>query len=112
MQLDWPLQYPGRFLFLVVLYPIAEELVFRGLLQGWLLTRLPHHYAGISLANIIASVCFVAAHFWHHTGIWALAVFFPSLVFGFFRDRYGRTLPAILLHCFYNLGYFWLFYPA
>ena len=33
-------------------------------------------------------------------------IFFPSLVFGELRDRYQRTLPAILLHSFYNLGFY------
>jgi membrane protease YdiL (CAAX protease family) len=36
-------------------------------------------------------------------------VFFPSLVFGLFKDRTQRLLAPILLHVFYNAGYFWLF---
>jgi len=36
-------------------------------------------------------------------------VFFPSLVFGYFKDRTGRLTAPILLHIFYNAGFLWLF---
>ncbi len=109
--LAWPLASPLRFLTLVLLYPVLEEVVFRGFIQGWLSDRLAinPNWFGVSLANLITSMLFVAIHFWQHPPLWALAVFVPSLLFGFFKDRYHHLMPAILLHCFYNLGYFWLF---
>jgi membrane protease YdiL (CAAX protease family) len=45
-------------------------------------------------------------HFINHPPFWALAVFFPSLVFGYFRDRCDSVVPAITLHILYNFGYF------
>ena len=38
----------------------------------------------------------------------AASVVVPSLVFGHLRDRTGSTVPAILVHGWYNLGYFTL----
>jgi len=108
--LSWPVELPGKFLLLVLLYPLVEELVFRGVIQGWLLTRINRSWRGVSLANLLTSVLFVALHLWQHPPLWAFAVFVPSLIFGFFRDRYQSVIPAIILHSFYNLGYFWMFY--
>ncbi len=35
----------------------------------------------------------------------------PSLVFGYFKDKYHSLTAPILLHVFYNAGFFWLFAP-
>lgn len=99
------------FLQLALLYPVVEELVFRGLLQEKLwqtrLSRLSIYC--ISLPNIVTSAIFTGFHFLAHPPAWAVAVIIPSLVFGFFRDRYQHVLPAVVLHVFYNCGYFMLF---
>lgn len=94
-----------------LLYPILEEVAFRGLIQGWLWSsRAGRSLAsGISLPNLITSLVFTSLHFFYHPPLWALAVFVPSLVFGFFRDRYQHLGPAIYLHIFFNSGYFLLF---
>jgi len=109
--LKWLTENPLLFLQLALLYPIVEELVFRGLLQETLwqtrLSRLSIYC--ISMPNILTSIIFTAFHFLAHPPVWALAVIIPSLVFGFFRDRYQHVLPAIILHVFYNSGYFILF---
>jgi len=89
----------------IALYPVLEELCFRGLLQGWLLQRLGGAtHAGISAANLITSLAFAAAHLHAQPPAWALATLLPSLVFGWVRERYGRVLPAIALHVYYNAG--------
>jgi len=106
----WPLREPLRFLYPALLYPVVEELVFRGLLQDLFHRRLKPWYAGpFSHANVLTSVLFTALHFINHPPLWAAAVFVPSLVFGFFKDRTGRLAAPIVLHVFYNGGYFWLF---
>lgn len=107
---SWPLQSPARFLYPALLYPVVEELVFRGLVQelihrylkAWTLGPLTH-------ANIFTSLLFTALHFFSHPPLWAAAVLAPSLLFGFFKDRSGGLSAPILLHVFYNSGYFWLF---
>jgi len=36
---------------------------------------------------------------------WALAAFVPSMLFGYFRDRYACIYPALALHIVYNSGF-------
>jgi hypothetical protein len=95
---------------LVLLQPLVEELLFRGLLQGWLRTWAwgRRQLAGVTLANLAVSLVFSALHFIHNPPLWAAGVLLPSLLFGYFRDRHGSVLPAIALHVFYNAGYFLL----
>lgn len=110
IDIAWPLRAPGRFLLLALAYPLLEEIAFRGALQGWLLTRTWARTAryGVTLANIVTSAAFTALHFFSHPALWAAAVFVPSLVFGFFRDRHRGIATPIALHVFYNAGFFWL----
>ncbi|MFN2309388.1 MAG: JDVT-CTERM system glutamic-type intramembrane protease [Gammaproteobacteria bacterium] len=107
----WPLHHPRELLILGLLYPLVEELLFRGVLQGWLRERaaLCHTFAGLSWANLLTSTLFTALHFIAHPPLAALAVFVPSLIFGHFRDRYGGLRAPIALHMYYNTGYFWIF---
>lgn len=112
--LDWVLLAPWLFLSLVFAQPVLEEVVFRGWLQGWMMEKEwgAHRFLNISSANILTSIVFVIMHFFYHAPLMALLVFIPSLVFGYFRDRYdGWLMPGILLHCFYNAGYFYLYAP-
>ena len=107
----WLSDHKWLFLQVALLYPIVEELVFRGLLQEKLwqtpLSRLSIYC--ISMPNIATSIIFTAFHFLAHPPLWAMSVFIPSLVYGFLRDRYQHVLPAVILHVFYNGGYFALF---
>lgn len=107
----WLLPKPGitpsvSFLFLAAL---VEEVVFRLLLQGEMhrLLRRAYPLPGLSLANAATSGIFAAIHLLNHPPLWALSVFFPSLVFGWAMDRYRSVLPPILLHLCYNLLYFY-----
>jgi len=117
LQLNWPLISPQIFLITVFIYPIVEELLFRGVLQGWLREQAwgMDSIAKISYANVVTSLIFSMFHLLSHTPILAAAVFFPSLVFGYFRDRYSHChymmLYPIALHMFYNAGWVWLFVP-
>jgi len=106
----WPLHDPLRFIYPALLYPIIEELIFRGYIQELVHRRLTVWRLGpFSHANILTSLLFTALHFINHPPLWAAAVFIPSLLFGFFKDRSGRLGAPIVLHVFYNSGYFWLF---
>lgn len=106
----WPLRDPLRYASLVAAWPILEELAFRGTLQPALAaTRWGAREAfGVTTANVAASLAFVAAHALTHPPEWAAAMLFPSLVFGYFRDRYRSVVPAAALHVFYNAGWFLL----
>lgn len=110
--LHWhkPFAHPWWFLQLAVIYPVLEELVFRGLLQGLVRDLLGHFRIGpLTLANAITSMLFALAHLYYNPAPVALLVFFPSLVFGYFRERTGALTASILLHGFYNAGLAWLY---
>lgn len=95
---------------LVLVYPVLEELVFRGLVQGWLLARLPGRSVGpVSAANLVTSGLFAAMHLFFRHPLWAAGALVPSLVFGHFRERHRTVITPIALHCWYNAGYFLLF---
>ncbi|VAX03132.1 hypothetical protein MNBD_GAMMA20-1756 [hydrothermal vent metagenome] len=99
-------------LLLAGLYPLLEEWLFRGLLQPQLLNYHPlrARFLGLTYANLLTSLLFGVVHLIAHPPLWAAAVIVPSLVFGAFRDRYHSVVPAIVLHSFYNLGYFLIFW--
>lgn len=94
--------------FLLFFYPVAEELLFRGIIQEYLHTKtkqLPCFFS-FSIANILTSVVFAFMHLVHHAPLFALLTFVPSLLFGYFKDRYNHLLYSIVLHMFYNACYF------
>ena len=138
-------------LFAGLIYPVLEEIVFRGALQGFLLDRLPSSLAvernqsdergvaadadtatdsetsgltsastatpryrmlvgGVSWANVLTSLAFAALHLISQPPLWAFLVFFPSLAFGWLREASGGLIFPIILHIFYNLGFFLLFH--
>ena len=105
----WPLAEPSIFLRLAIGYPVLEEIIFRGALQPWLARRLPVLNGPVSSANLAASGLFMAMHFYSHPPLWAVSVFIPSLVFGYFRDRHNSLQAPMALHVFYNTGYYWIF---
>jgi len=106
----WPLAAPAEYLLPVLIYPVLEEIVFRGLLQELAQEFISRRAFGpLSLANLLTSLVFTGFHFLNHAPLWAALVFFPSLVFGFFKDRYRTLTAPILLHVFYNAGFLLLF---
>lgn len=94
----------------VLLYPVVEELVFRGVLQGELLRLTTREgrtlrLGPVSVANALATLAFVAFHTVAQPLAWALAVAVPSLVFGHLRERFASVWPAVLVHVVYNAGF-------
>ncbi len=98
---------PGNLLLFLLVFPVLEEVVFRGLVLGTLV-RYPvlarMHGPGISAANVITAAWFAMAHLLRAPWPWALATFVPGLVFGWSRERHGTLLPPMLLHIAYNLA--------
>jgi membrane protease YdiL (CAAX protease family) len=90
--------------FLLLFYPGLEELIFRGMIQEIVAVKVGNHLVlkHLSVANIVTSLLFVAMHFVYHTPLWALLVFVPSLIFGYFKEQYKYIAPSIFLHMFYN----------
>jgi membrane protease YdiL (CAAX protease family) len=94
-----------------LLWPAVEELAFRGVAQS-ALARYRFGRAsmlGVSGANVGASILFAASHLFEHPPLHAALVFFPSLVFGYFRDRHDGLAVPVLLHVSFNLA--WLLAP-
>jgi len=90
--------------FLIVFYPVVEEFAFRGVIQEYIATKTKQYpsFFYLTVANIVTSVLFVLMHFVHHTPLWAMLVFIPSLIFGYFKDQYKHIIPSIFLHMLYN----------
>jgi len=93
---------------LVLLYPIVEELIFRGAIQPLLARWLKQRWLILSLANLTTSSLFVLVHLVNHSPAWAIATFIPSLAFGYIQERTNNIAAPIILHCTYNAGYFLL----
>lgn len=101
-----PPAYGAAWMSFVLVQPLAEELAFRGVLQGELLRRTAGRLAGpVSVANLWTSAAFAALHLLAQPPAWALAVAVPSLVFGHLRERLGSVWPAVLVHAAYNAGF-------
>lgn len=107
LQANW---WPA--LVIILVYPVVEEIVFRGALQGWLLTRVHQRLGPISAANGLTSIVFTVLHGLRWLTGWSLLVILPSLVFGYFRERSGGLAAPILLHAFYNAGFYLIISPA
>ena len=89
---------------LVIWQPVVEEILFRGILQGQLIKT---HWGKravmrITAANVVTSILFAAIHMVNNSPLFALAVFIPSLLFGYFRDSCNSVYPAIVLHAAFN----------
>ena len=95
---------------IILVYPLLEEIVFRGLVQEFFTSKIRYRLGILSGANLLTSLVFVAMHIFYSQWIWALVVFFPSLVFGYLKERHQSLVSPILVHAFYNAGYFWFFW--
>lgn len=73
--------------------PLAEELVFRVILQGWLRTKLPA-YAAIGISSIL----FAAVHGFPD----ALALLPLALILGYVFEKRQSWLAVAVLHMLFN----------
>ena len=110
--ISWPLRAPMQYLALSLIYPLLEEFVFRGGIQVELNARswARWRWGPLRGSNFITSCIFALAHVVLRGDLALGLVFFPSLVFGYFRDREDSWVPAFWLHSFYNAGFVLLFY--
>ena len=104
----WSLGDLPTFVWLVLFSPLIEELTFRGIIQEWWYAKSQGTYLflPLSIANLLTSLLFALIHLVYHAPFWALLVFFPSLLFGYCKERYDSIYPPILLHSVYNWIYF------
>ena len=95
-------EYALAFITLVIVAPVAEELLFRGYLFGKLRKHAP-----LWASILITSVLFGLVHMQWNVG---LDVFVLSIVLCLLRVMSGSIWPAILLHMLKNgIAYYFLF---
>jgi membrane protease YdiL (CAAX protease family) len=104
-----PLLAFGPWAWLVVVSPILEELFFRGLVQTEVRRRLGRSYGPVSQANLLTSVVFAALHVVQHPSASVVLVTIPSLMYGYFFDRFNSLRSPIGLHILHNALYFSVF---
>jgi membrane protease YdiL (CAAX protease family) len=100
--LSQPFEYVIAFVALVILPPIAEELLFRGYLFGRLRERF-----GFWLTTVVVSIVFGIVHLQWNVGI-DVAVL--SVFLCYLREKTGSVWASMVLHAIKNgLAYFLLF---
>jgi len=86
----------------VVAAPIAEEFLFRrvlqGWLEGWLEPRAPRW--GTTTAIVASSLAFALAHLGQ--GLAWVPLFFFGLVAGYLARQTGSIVPGVILHGLFN----------
>ncbi len=94
-------------LFHVLLVAIPEEYFYRGYLQHRLQRafgrRLVLWGGDIGPAVWVTSAVFAVGHFLTIPSAFRLAVFFPSLLFGWLRDKTGTLWVPVVFHVLSNL---------
>jgi membrane protease YdiL (CAAX protease family) len=104
---------PARDIVMLLLWSTSEEIVFRGGVQtllAWMLARgaqsrsAPRRGWGvISMANLLTSVLFCAAHVLYRPAWVVLGLFPISLLLGASLERSGRLWVPVALHAYFNL---------
>jgi len=100
-----------RAVLLLVIAPLGEELLFRGLLEGYLLLSLGGGSFSMAVAAILPAILFSAVHYIPYREApptclrWILTIaLVAGLVAGFFRIYANSLMPAVLTHSCFNLG--------
>lgn len=102
---DTPLLQVGLVLAAVVLAPLAEEIMFRGVLLRSLERK------GRGFALVVSSLVFAAVHvlgldldmLWQSAVVVLPPIFGLGLLLGWLTQRTGRLGPAIFLHSGWNM---------
>ncbi len=90
----------------IIISPIIEEWLFRGIIQKKLMEVYNKKLLGIHISNILTSFLFSVMHLINSSLVHAILVFVPSLVFGHIYAKCGKIYPNVFLHSFYNLNVF------
>jgi uncharacterized protein len=89
------------------LVALPEEALYRGYLQPRLDQRYRPRWrflgASIGPSLFLTSALFAMGHMAIEPGVHRLAVFFPSLLFGWLRARTGTIVAPIVVHAAANL---------
>jgi len=87
--------------FAILVAPLAEELIFRGVLFRFL-----EHQVGVKLAVTGTAALFAGMHVPQYWGAWnhVLLICLVGVVFSLARGLTGSLVPSVILHIAYNTG--------
>jgi membrane protease YdiL (CAAX protease family) len=83
---------------------VAEEIFFRGWMQPMLRKRYSATISIVAVNLVFAPLHLIAAPY-----LISLLTFFPGLIMGWLRERYGNILPSIIFHFLGNVWAIWFF---
>jgi membrane protease YdiL (CAAX protease family) len=86
-------------LLVVVVAPILEEVIYRGLIQDALRRRGLRPWAAIAVASVVFALMHLGSAAPHAVA----AIFVLSLAFGWARERTGGLVAPITMHAAFNL---------
>jgi membrane protease YdiL (CAAX protease family) len=96
----------------VFLVALPEEVFFRGYLQTHLEDFFQKRFRLLGVifgfGMILAAAFFALSHFFLTKRLFSLTVFFPSLVFGWLKERTGGVMAPVIFHALANIVYFFL----
>ncbi len=102
----------GIFVDQLFLVAIPEEMFFRGWFQPRLdtLSKKRWNIFGVQLGWtwILGAAIFATAHTLIHFQWWHFAIFFPSLLFIWLKEKTGTITAPALFHCVANLAMYWI----
>ena len=83
---------------------VAEEIFFRGWMQPTLRRRYSAAVSIVAVNLVFAPLHLIAAPYFI-----SLLTFFPGLIMGWLRERYGNILPSMIFHFLGNVWAIWFF---
>jgi membrane protease YdiL (CAAX protease family) len=98
-----------------ILASIAEEIIFRGLILTYLSSRIDTSFSifrvRITHSTLIAAIFFSLAHFMLLTkgagaaqmAFIAIMTFILGIGAGYFREKTGSLVPAVIMHMLFNV---------
>ena len=90
----------SAYFILLLLSPLLEEIVFRGLLQDLVLSWCRQQWLGLLILNL----AFAGLHFRINNSIlYLFPVFMCGLIFSYAKIRFTRLIYPIVLHVYYNV---------
>ncbi len=84
----------------VLIAPVAEEIIYRGLLQTWLLRHVGQSRRWLVITA--SSALFAAVHLGSVPLIMLPALFALGLILGWLYETTGSLTPSIILHALFN----------
>lgn len=93
---------------IVIIAPLYEELIFRGLLWNAIAQRFSSETRGAIIASVITSVIFAVIHLQY--GLYEIStIIVLALIFCYARVKSGSLLLPMLLHIINNGAAMWLY---